>query len=224
MGDINYIMLIPTSGKHLRVFNMSKVIKLVILLALLIGIGFFAKADADMHGNASLSSNSSSTLPVSINTLTSNSSGPSSQPSTNPCATNTLSQLILVSISQRHLWACDLTTVEYSSPVVTGMEFLAADLTPPGTYHILDKETDVRLSGGDSTGNWNDYVYYWMPFLDNQYGAYGFHDATWRPGDAFGDINDNSDDASHGCIECPLATAAWLYSWAKVGTTVTIQS
>jgi lipoprotein-anchoring transpeptidase ErfK/SrfK len=143
---------------------------------------------------------------------------------TNACASNTLAQLILVSISQRHLWACNSSTEVYDSAVVTGMENLAADLTPVGTYHIYAKETGVTLKGSDSTGSWDDYVYYWMPFLDNQYGAYGFHDATWRPANAFGNISPYSSNASHGCVECPLATAKWLYGWASVGTTVTIES
>jgi lipoprotein-anchoring transpeptidase ErfK/SrfK len=142
----------------------------------------------------------------------------------NPCAGNSLSQLILVSISARHLYACQGSIKVYDSPVVTGISYLAADLTPTGTYHIYAKETDQVLKGCDTTGCWDDNVSYWMPFLDNQYGEYGFHDATWRaPGD-FGNINPDSADASHGCVECPLATAKWLYGWAQVGTAVTIES
>jgi lipoprotein-anchoring transpeptidase ErfK/SrfK len=129
-----------------------------------------------------------------------------------------------VSVSQRHLWACSQSNVLYDSPVITGMQFLAADLTPVGTYHVYQKITNTTLRGSDSTGSWNDPVSYWMPFLDNQYGEYGFHDATWRPDSAFGNISPNSANASHGCVECPLATAAWLYSWVKVGTTVSIES
>ena len=145
-------------------------------------------------------------------------------PTTNMCTGNKLSQLILVSISQRHLWVCDNSTVLYNSPVVTGMENLAADLTPTGTYHIYAKETDLYLRGSDSTGSWNDYVNYWMPFLNNKYGTYGFHDATWRPADAFGNISPYSSNASHGCVELPLATAKWIFGWAQIGTTLTIEA
>lgn len=140
------------------------------------------------------------------------------------CAGNTLSHFILISISNRHLWACDGAKQEYDSPVVTGMENLPADLTPTGTYKIYAKQTNLYLNGSDSTGSWHDYVYYWMPFLSNQYGVYGFHDATWRKGSAFGNINPYSSDASHGCVELPLATAKWLYNWAPIGTTVTVES
>ena len=147
---------------------------------------------------------------------------PSSPP--NPCAGNDLAKQALISISQRHLWACQGASAIYSSAVVTGMENLPADLTPTGTYHVYGKQTNLYLNGSDSTGSWHDYVYYWMPFLDNQYGAYGFHDATWRPAGAFGNISPFSTNASHGCVELPLATAKWLYNWVAIGTTVTIES
>jgi lipoprotein-anchoring transpeptidase ErfK/SrfK len=143
---------------------------------------------------------------------------------TGPCAANTLAKLIIVSISSRHLWACESSSQVYDSPVVTGMENLAADLTPTGTYHIYSKQTNLDLVGSDSTGSWNDHVSYWMPFLNNKYGTYGFHDATWRPDSDFGNIDPYSDKGSHGCVELPLATAGWLYNWAPVNTTLTIES
>lgn len=62
-----------------------------------------------------------------------------------------------------------------------------------------------------------------MPFLDNQYSTYGFDDAIWRADSECGSISLNSEDASHGCVELPLATAKWLYYWSSVGTAVTIQ-
>lgn len=142
----------------------------------------------------------------------------------NPCANNTLDELVLVSVSARHLWACNQTTMVYNSPVVTGDEENADTITPIGTYHIHGKERNVTLTGSDSNGSWNDPVSYWMPFLYNQYGAYGLHDATWRSPSDFGNIAPDSSNASHGCVELPLATAAWLYNWTVVGTTVTIES
>lgn len=140
------------------------------------------------------------------------------------CKGNSLDKKIIISISERHLWACQYHKVVYNTPVITGMEFLPADLTPPGTYKIYDKQTNVTLTGTDSTGSWNDPVYYWMPFLQNQYGTYGFHDATWRPNTAFGNVDPNSKDASHGCVELPLGASKWLYDWAQVGTEATVKS
>jgi lipoprotein-anchoring transpeptidase ErfK/SrfK len=142
----------------------------------------------------------------------------------NDCSGNNLSQLIIVSIGEQKMWACDGSKQVYENPVITGMENYPADLTPTGTYHIYAKQTDQHLTGCDSTGCWNDFVYYWMPFLSDQYGIYGFHDATWRVSSAFGNTSIYSNNASHGCVEMPLAAAAWLYNWAQVGTTLTIKS
>ncbi len=145
-------------------------------------------------------------------------------------------QEIIVSISAQHLWACDGSTVAYNNPVITGMELYPADLTPTGTYKITGKLTDQTLAGSDSTGHWNDFVNYWMPFLYNQYGSYGFHDLTQAANGAngradsdFGNIDINAPytaakHASHGCVEMPLAAMKWLYDWASVGTTVNIVS
>lgn len=139
------------------------------------------------------------------------------------CAGNTADKLILVSVSQRHLWACERDQLRYDAPVVTGIEYTAATKTPRGTFKIYGKQTDTVLTGSDSTGSWRDPVYYWMPFLENEHGVFGFHDATWRPATDFGNIDPNTDKASHGCINLSLATAKWLYSWAPVGTTVTVK-
>jgi lipoprotein-anchoring transpeptidase ErfK/SrfK len=158
------------------------------------------------------------------------------KPAPSVCVGNIIPQEIIVSISKQHLWACTGSAQSYDSPVITGMEDLAADLTPVGTYKIYAKETDVYLKGSDSTGSWNDFVNYWMPFLDNQYGAYGFHDLTQAANGAngrapsdFGNVNIYAPytaplHGSHGCVEVPLATSAWLYNWAQIGTTVSIQA
>lgn len=151
-------------------------------------------------------------------------SAPAVPVATGHCRGNHLANLLTVSVSQRHLWACQATKQVYDTPVVTGIEYLAADKTPVGSYHIYAKQTDQTLTGADTTGSWSDPVKYWLPFLNNQYGTYGLHDATWRDNSAFGNISPNSADASHGCVELPLAAAAWLYNWAPVGTTVTIKN
>jgi hypothetical protein len=142
----------------------------------------------------------------------------------NHCSGNKDAQLILVNISQRRLWACKGGQTAYESAVITGIATHASTVTPTGTYHIYAKHTKVTLTGSDETGSWSDPVDYWMPFLSNQYGTYGFHDATWRAADSFGNIDPNSADASHGCVELPLGASQWLYNWSRVGTAVTIES
>ena len=140
------------------------------------------------------------------------------------CLGNTLSNLILVSISSQHLWACAGSSQVYNTPVVTGDENYLSDVTPVGTYKIYAKQVNVTLTGSDESGSRSDPVKYWMPFLNNQYGTYGLHDASWRTPNQFGNISPNSLNASHGCVELPDSAAAWLYNWAPVGTTVTIKN
>lgn len=140
------------------------------------------------------------------------------------CSPNNLSQLVIVSTSQQHMWACSTYNLVYDAPVVTGMQNYPADITPTGTFKIYSKQTNLFLTGSDSTGSWHEFVSYWMPFLTNQYGVYGFHDASWRANSDFGNISPASDNASHGCVELPTAAAQWLYSWAAKGTTVSINN
>ena len=141
----------------------------------------------------------------------------------NHCAGNTLDKLIVVSVSLRHLWACQGEKAVHDAPVITGKTAYEATLTPPGTYHIYGKTTDTRLTGSDVTGSWDRPVDYWMPFLDNQHGTYGFHDANWRPNSDFGNVDPATGDASHGCVELPTPSMKWLYEWSPVGTTVTVK-
>lgn len=199
---------------------------IALALIVLLGAGVYALKPSSAK---TVSDSHSSKTPVATSQIH-KSTPPAAAPAVatatpvNNCAGNSLANFIKVSISQRHLWACQGEKSVYDSPIVTGIDYLAADRTPVGTYHIYGKYTDLTLRGSDSTGSWSDPVSYWMPFLSNQYGQYGFHDATWRSDSDFGNIDPNSANASHGCVELPLATAKWLFDWAPVGTTLTIQS
>jgi lipoprotein-anchoring transpeptidase ErfK/SrfK len=128
------------------------------------------------------------------------------------CSPNTLSELILVNITQQQLWACQGSALVYNTPVTTGAYQVAGDATPTGTWHIYAKERDTYLTGP----TWDDFVNYWMPF----YGAYGFHDATWQTFPFGGPQYPTQ--GSHGCVHLPLPAMAWLYNWARIGTTVTV--
>lgn len=122
------------------------------------------------------------------------------------------------------MWACEGSSTVYAAAVVTGYEGYPETLTPTGSYKIAAKQTNQQLVGSDRLGSWNVHVDFWLPFLTNKYGNYGFHDATWRAGSAFGNIDASSKDASHGCVELPLKAMNWLYDWADISTSVTVQS
>lgn len=144
---------------------------------------------------------------------------PQSVAATN-CSNNASGKLLLVSISQQHVWACDGTSLASQSAVTTGASGLTNvdDATPTGTWHIYSKQTNRHLTGCDVNGCWNDPVAYWMPFDDQV----GFHDASWQTF-PFGS-NLYTTQGSHGCVHLPLDFITWVYGWAPVGTTVTVKA
>jgi lipoprotein-anchoring transpeptidase ErfK/SrfK len=192
------------------------VIALVVLVAI-IGLSKLVDGGKDTPNTQAASSGTATTKHTST---------PAVVTAQNECKGNVLNKLIMVDITARHLWACERGKSVQDTPVITGIEKYDSTRTPPGTYHIYAKTTDTTLNGSDETGSWSDPVYYWMPFLDNQYGTYGFHDATWRKDSEFGSVNPYAEnaDASHGCVELPLGASKALYSWAEIGTTVTVKA
>lgn len=125
------------------------------------------------------------------------------------CAQNTYRQLILVSLSEQHLWACEGRRQVNDTPVTTGST-VNGDQTPIGSWRLQDKQRDRYLVGP----GYRDYVKYWMPFN----GDFGLHDASWQTM-PFGSQNYHV-GGSHGCVHVPTPTMAWLYRWAAVGKTV----
>jgi len=145
--------------------------------------------------------------------------------SENNCAGNTLDKMVLISISKRHAWACEKDKQVNDSAIISGMESVESTKTPVGTFKIYGKVKDTVLSGTDpTTGQWREPVSYWMPYHDNQYGTYGFHDAPWRQSSDFGNIDPNSMNGSHGCVQLPTNMAKWVYEWSEIGTTVIVKS
>ncbi len=132
----------------------------------------------------------------------------------NACASNRLSQFVLVDISDQHVWMCAGTTTVYSSPVTTGTTYNDDD-TPTGTFHVEGKQQNRTLHLLDGS---TYFVHYWVPFSGT---LYGFHDASWQTV-PFG-TDDYHRDGSHGCVHLPMAAMDWLYRWAAVGTTVTVR-
>jgi lipoprotein-anchoring transpeptidase ErfK/SrfK len=135
-------------------------------------------------------------------------------PAPSPCRTNTDPQRVIVSIAEQHAWMCAGSKQVKDSAVTSGAT-ATGDGTPLGTYHIQAKETDRMLTvlSGEAF-----HVDYWMPYD----GVYGFHDALWQKF-PYGSPQYRT-DGSHGCVHFPHAMMGWLYNWADVGATVTIQN
>ncbi len=216
VGNYADILNRPTPNQAVRPAKKRRggMLWLVIILAIVGSIGYLFRGEVKSIPYQSI------TKQQIYNVSTT----PLPKPQTTECSGNTNPKQIIVILSLQHIWACNYNHVAYSSAVITGYTGNPADVTPTGTYHIYAKETNVTLTGNDGVSSWRDPVSYWMPFLFNQYGAYGFHDATWRTPNQFGNISTSSSIASHGCVECPLATAKWLFNWVQIGTPITIKA
>lgn len=123
---------------------------------------------------------------------------------------------IEINLSLQHMWAYQDHQVVYSSPITSGATG-AGFPTVQGLFSVMAKQRNRNLNGYAIGYNYNVFVQYWMPF----YRDYGMHDASWRS--TFGGP-DYYYGGSHGCVNMPLATAAWLYEWASVGTPVWVHS
>jgi lipoprotein-anchoring transpeptidase ErfK/SrfK len=131
------------------------------------------------------------------------------------CRANTDPQRIIVSIRQQHAWMCTGARQVMDSAVTTGASADGSG-TPIGTWHIETKQTNTTLTvlTGEAY-----HVDYWLPYDGN---VYGLHDSSWQTF-PYGSQQYRT-AGSHGCVHVPLGAMRWLYGWARVGATVTIQS
>jgi len=196
---------------------------MITIVVLVFAFGLFKiQGNSSPAPNSSRSNTASKAAPAAVIPDTNNNPLVNND---NPCSGNSLDKMVLISISKRHSWACEKTKQVKDSPVITGMESIESTKTPVGTFKIYAKAKDTVLSGTDpTTGQWREPVSYWMPYHDNQYGTYGFHDAPWRQPGEFGNIDPNSMNGSHGCVQLPTPMAKWVYDWAPIGTTVIVRS
>ncbi len=127
-----------------------------------------------------------------------------------------LDRYIEVNLSRQRMWVYDKNQIVLSSPITSGATG-AGFPTVTGLFHIYYKNTNTYLNGRQYGYNYNVFVKYWMPFYD----GYGLHDASWRS--SFGG-SDYYFGGSHGCVNMPESSAAFIYSWADVGTPVWVHS
>jgi len=121
---------------------------------------------------------------------------------------------IEINLSSQRLWAYQDNQAIFVTPVTSGATG-AGFPTVTGLFSIYAKERSRYLNGRPYGWNYNVYVDYWMPF----YGGYGLHDADWRS--SFGS-QDYYYGGSHGCVNMPKSSAAFLFGWADIGTPVWI--
>ncbi len=117
---------------------------------------------------------------------------------------------IVVNLSQQWLYAYAGGTLVFDAPVSTGRDGFN---TPAGSFHVYAKVRSQTMSG--TLGG----EYYNVPNVPHVmyiHGGVALHGTYWH--NQFG----TGVRMSHGCINLPLSSAAWLYNWAPMGTLVTV--
>ena len=138
------------------------------------------------------------------------------------CENNVEGKVILVSLSQQRLVACDGTSTAYTTPVTTGRPGME---TPTGTTTVMFKQSpwlmkpEPGCNPGDPCWYRASEVNYVMLFRS---GGYYLHDWPPQEGSAFGAGTEYGRFASHGCIHIPIGVLSQLYNWTPVGTTVIV--
>ena len=123
-----------------------------------------------------------------------------------------LDKFVIVDISDQQLDFYKDTDVVFTSDVVTGKDKSPTDL---GIEEVIYKQKDRTLVGAHNS--YRTHVDYWMQINNN---AEGLHDAKWRSNFG-GNIYKNS--GSHGCVNLPHESAAYLYDELEVGTRVIVK-
>jgi lipoprotein-anchoring transpeptidase ErfK/SrfK len=137
-------------------------------------------------------------------------------------------KVVLVSIAQQWMWGYQGGKLVLASPVTTGMPQLP---TPRGTFSVFVKAENTMFYSPWPQGS----PYYYTPehvnyALEFRSGGFFLHDAPWRkcfgPGTNVPHTCPGAtvpETGSHGCVNMPTPTGAWLYAWAPYGTTVIIR-
>lgn len=136
-------------------------------------------------------------------------------------------KVITVSLSRQWLSAYENGTQVFETAVMTGRPELE---TPTGTYHVFAKLSPTTFYSPFPPGSPEWYPPTHITYaLEWKEGGFFLHDSWWHSVYGPGTNRWHYDPAegwqsgSHGCISMPLSAAAWLYTWAPIGTTVQIQ-
>jgi lipoprotein-anchoring transpeptidase ErfK/SrfK len=131
--------------------------------------------------------------------------GRSSGSATSPNTGSTSGRWVEVILSSQRAIAWQGNTRARTMVVSTGT---ANHPTPTGRFRVTTKYASKNMSGPG----------YYLPGVPHTmffYRDYAIHGTYWH--DNFGQ------PMSHGCVNLNKADAAWLYSWASVGTPVVVR-
>lgn len=119
---------------------------------------------------------------------------------------------IEVDLTTKRMYMYDQNALQRTFLVTAGAP---ATPTVVGTYAIYSKYAQQNMSGRNADGS--HYNQPNVPWVNYFYQDYAIHGNYWRPSSYFGNIN-----SSHGCVSTSVSDAAWIYTWAPVGTPVVV--
>ena len=121
--------------------------------------------------------------------------------------------LILVDISEQHMYVYEGETLVFSFVVSTGLPGLE---TAPGTYHVQSK---IENAYGSTWDIWMPHWLgiYWAGYLEN-----GIHSLPILPGGGRLWEGYLGAPISYGCVVLGIVEAEQLWNWAQLGDTVIV--
>ncbi len=131
---------------------------------------------------------------------------------------------IVVSLSRQALYAYNGSKLVWQSLVTTGNPALP---TPTGHFTIFAKFHPFEFVSPWPPSSPYYYPPSWVSYaMEFQNQGYFIHDAPWRthfgPGSNGPGKPGTNYGGTHGCVNTPLKTAHFLFSWAPIGTPVDI--
>jgi lipoprotein-anchoring transpeptidase ErfK/SrfK len=114
-----------------------------------------------------------------------------------------------VNLSAQYLIVYQGDTVIAETYVSTGRPGFE---TPTGTFHILTKLESQTMEGVIGGEYYNVPDVPWVMYFTDF--GHALHGTYWH--------NNFGVQMSHGCVNLPMDFAAWLYTWAPIGTRVEI--
>lgn len=124
-----------------------------------------------------------------------------------------------------HLGAQTLTAYEGNTAVLhtlitTGQPALS---TPLGTSSVFYRASPYQFISPWPLGSYYYYPPSWVNWaLEYRSGGYFLHDAPWQPDGTYGPGSEYGPYASHGCVHVPPGAMRYLFSWAGIGTPVSV--
>jgi lipoprotein-anchoring transpeptidase ErfK/SrfK len=131
------------------------------------------------------------------------------------CTEHPAGRVVLISVAQQELTACQDGSSIFDTPVTTGRASLP---TPRGSYSVFRRNSPWTMRSP-----WPRSSPYWYPPSRVEYTlwfrpGYAIHDAPWRARYGPG----TQAQGTHGCVNVPRPAMDQLYVWAQVGTPVLV--